>query len=339
MSFSKNNAKIYYEMFQLYDEIEEIKKQLDLLIKQGKTYYCDYKIIGRIVFSLEESVKNNGEDFDSAESEWKIETSYGKKLPSKTKALDLWKQHLFEHEEVGEWNYINRATYDFLFPKVDRNHDLYAHWHKIPFDIFSAAEPNCFERYIQITIGKYKVERDFSRDEEMSETEKTFGRKEKPFEIFNFFEKRKVLKLARRMLELEVETNHIGDQIEKDFAKLAYEGHKIFSDIDMDRTIHYDFHHAFGRKSKMDMIHTHYVEIMNFMSCMTSGSKDMKLSSETTQNCDPPCFRFEPYRYYHMSWTNHALWDHCGLSNKEILRMNPKKFCSWFDITLIFPQE
>lgn len=91
-NLSRINARIYELMFLLYDQMAQIKEQLDLLIKSGKTYYKGYKITGDIGFDVDEEDKiPQVDDYFEAESEWKFVFEYGKKLPSKIKALDLWK--------------------------------------------------------------------------------------------------------------------------------------------------------------------------------------------------------------------------------------------------------
>lgn len=87
-NLSKINARIYELMFLLYDQMAEIKEQLDLLIKSGKTYYKGYKITGDIGFDVDEEDKiPQVDDYFEAESEWKLVFEYGKKTPTKLKVL------------------------------------------------------------------------------------------------------------------------------------------------------------------------------------------------------------------------------------------------------------
>ena len=116
-NLSRINARIYELMFLLYDQMAQIKEQLDLLIKSGKTYYKGYKITGDIGFDVDEEDKiPQVDDYFEAESEWKLVFEYGKKLPSKIKALDLWKKYTKAAPPIPR-DYICRVTYGSRHPK------------------------------------------------------------------------------------------------------------------------------------------------------------------------------------------------------------------------------
>lgn len=123
-NLSRINARIYELMFLLYDQMAQIKEQLDLLIKSGKTYYKGYKITGDIGFDVDEEEKPEIDDYFEAESEWKLVFEYGKKTPTKLKALDLWKNYSKDELSIP-MDYICRVTYGFLHPKKEEDEKPY----------------------------------------------------------------------------------------------------------------------------------------------------------------------------------------------------------------------
>ena len=335
-NISKINARIYDLMFLLYDQMAQIKEQLDLLIKSGKTYYKGYKITGDIGFAVDEEDKNpEVDDYFEAESEWKLVFKYGKKLPTKLKALDLWKNYS-KDELSNPTDYICRVTYGFLHPQKDKE----PYWanYKIPYEIFKNAKPENFYHCIKITIGKFKLRRKFTEKErsDFRATEEYFEKMEKHPERQNFFwfEKRKLLKLAKKMLEYELSINLTSKKIRKDFEQLVKNGYSIFDKSEIEKTLDYNFHHPFGIVTKDDSLLAYTFHNLMTMNGLSADNEENYLDGEVPQWADPPFFKEEPFNKIHLCFSMHGLYTHCDLTRKEVLKMKLRNFSPYFEIRI-----
>ncbi len=337
-NISRINAKIYDLMFLLYDQMAQIKEQLDLLIKSGKTYYKGYKITGDIGFAVDEEDKNpEVDDYFEAESEWKLVFEYGKKLPTKLKALDLWKNYSKDELSIP-MDYICRVTYGFLHPKKEEDEKSYWANYKIPYEIFKNAKPEDFYHCIKITIGKFKLRRKFTEKErkDFRMNKEYFEKLKKHPERQNFFwfEKRKLLKLAKKMLEYELSINSTSKKIRKDFEQLVKNGYSIFDKSEIEKTLDYNFHHPFGIVTKEDSLLAHIFHNLMTMNGLSADNEENYFDDEVPQWADPMFFRNEPFNKIHLCFSMHGLYTHCDLTTKEVLKMKLRNFSPYFEIRI-----
>lgn len=336
-NISRINARIYDLMFLLYDQMAQIKEQLDLLIKSGKTYYKGYKITGDIGFGVDEEENPEIDDYFEAESEWKLVFKYGKKVPTKLKALDLWKNYSKDELSIP-MDYICRVTYGFLHPKREEDEKPYWANYKIPYEIFKKAKPEDFYHCIKITIGKFKLRRKFTEKErkDFRANEEYLEKLEKHPERqkFFWFEKRKLLKLAKKMLEYELSINATSKKIRKDFEQLVKNGYSIFDKSEIEKTLDYNFHHPFGIVTKDDSLLANIFHNLMSMNGLSADNEKNYFDGEVPQWADPPFFQEEPFNKIHLCFSMHGLYTHCDLTRKEVLKMKLRNFSPYFEIRI-----
>lgn len=311
----ENNDAICKEMEKLYDEMAIIKNTLDSFIKEGKTYYKGYKIYGEINFEPEKPIIMNGEEKDfRAESDWKLVFEDKKPLPKKVDALELWKNHNKESLAYPQV-FISRVTHDFIYPK--KKEIFRFHQNFIPYEIFEKASPKDFYYHITVVISKYQLpyKKLNSILTEYDNKEKRYSSKKR--KLFGF-EKQKILKIAKKMLDFEVEGNIIGKKIESDFETLANKDLPFMKDFYVGKMVDYKFSHPFGIVTKKDILKSFKLNIMLTVSSMEISDNWIEFFWE------------KPYSDYHLTFLNHSLWDHCQLSTKEILKMKLKRFSLCF---------
>ena len=332
-----NNNALCKRMVELFDQMALIKEHLDKMIKEGKTYYKGYKLRGSISFCYEDKTKPEDDDtrYYEADSDWKLVFEDGKPLPNKIDALALWKNNNF-----GELNYpqrfICKVTHDFIYPK-NKNLDR---CNFIPLELFEKAKPEDFYHKISLEITKFplpekqlnKNSSDYLHYREYYEP-KYFRRK------FFWFEKKKILKIARAMLDYEISINETFEKMQSDFKSLAEKGIEIFGKYECsDPTLNYKFSHPFGIITKKDAMRSLYVHNMMMVSCSTLGHN----ADEKKENYSDVWLEFfweKPYSAYHLGFLNHSLWDHCNLGASEILKMKLKNFSPCYSFDWIFSEE
>ena len=327
-----NNNELCNRMVELYDQMAQLKEYIDSLIAQGKTYYKGYKITGEISFYLDEPINIEGiQNYDSATSDWKLIFDE-KPLPNKIDALDFWKNHN-KHKLEYISNYICRTTHDFIYPKnkkTDRNCNY------IPLSIFETANPNNFQHEISLTITKYPLnEKQINKNsEDYLHYREYYRGKELRRNLF-WFEKKKILKIARKMLDYEFEINSTGQKIIKDLEKFVKEYSPQFDNFYYEQKLNYKFSHPFGIITKRDAMYSQYVNnMMNISSCTMGSENDYNKDNYSDNWLE--FFWEKPYRNYHLGFANHSLWDHCNLGTKDILKMNLKNFSPCYELEWIF---
>lgn len=308
-----NNAAICKEMEKLYDKMVLLKNQLDSMIKEGKTYYKGYKIYGEINFEPENPVIIDGKEKNfCAESDWKLVFQENKPIPKKVDALALWENHNKEALYYPEV-FISKVTHDFIYPKKK---EIYRYKQNfIPYEMFEKASPREFCHNIELVISKYPI----SYEKVESAVTKYIDKKEKyslmKRKLFGF-EKRKILKIARLLLDFEIEGKDLGKKIEKDFKSFAKKDLGFLREYYFSNKVNYKFSHPFGIVTKKDIFKAYYVDNMLEI-------RNMELSDNWLE-----FFWEKPYADYHLTYLNHCLWDHCYLDTREILKMKLKRFCS-----------
>ena len=149
---------------------------------------------------------------------------------------------------------------------------------------------------------------------------KSFRRK------YFWFEKKKIIKIARAMLDYEISVNETFKKMKNDFKALSEKGIEIFGKYECsDPTLNYKFCHPFGIITKKDAMRSLYVHNMMMVCCSTLGYE----ANETKDNYSDVWLEFfweKPYSEYHLGFLNHSLWDHCNLGASEILKMKLKNF-------------
>ena len=279
-------------MEKLYDEMAIIKNTLDSFIKEGKTYYKGYKIYGEINFEPEKPLVIDGKEKDfRAESDWKLVFEDKKPLPKKVDALELWKNHNKESLAYPQV-FISRVTHDFIYPK--KKEIFRFHQNFIPYEIFEKASPKDFYYHITVVISKYQLpyKKLNSILTEYDNMEKRYSSKKR--NLFGF-EKQKILKIAKKMLDFEVEGNIIGKKIESDFETLAKKDLPFLEDFYVGKMIDYKFSHPFGIVTKKDILKSFRVNIMLTVSPMEISDNWIEFFWE------------KPYSDYHLTFLNHSL--------------------------------
>lgn len=319
-----NNNLLCNRMVELYDQMALIKEQLDKMIKEGKTYYKGYKLRGEIGFYHEYEKKSEDEDeeYYEADCDWKLVFEDNKPLPNKIDVLGFWTNNNF-----GELNYpqrfICKPTHDFIYPK---NKNL-ERCNFIPLELFEKAKPEdfCYNIYLEITkfpLPEKQINKnsyDYRHYRKYYEP-KSFRRK------YFWFEKKKIIKIARAMLDYEISVNETFKKMKNDFKALSEKGIEIFGKYECsDPTLNYKFCHPFGIITKKDAMRSLYVHNMMMVCCLTLGHE----ANETKDNYSDVWLEFfweKPYSEYHLGFLNHSLWDHCNLGASEILKMKLKNF-------------
>ena len=331
----ENNNSLCNLMVELHDKMTLLKEQIDSYIKEGKSYYKGYKIIGEIGFYLEDSIKVEGnENYDGATCDWKIIFDE-KSIPNKVNDLDFWKNH-----NKGDLDYVHRyicrATHDFIYPKnkkIDRNCNF------IPFEIFKNANENNFYFTINLVITKYHLpEKQINKNpEEYLHYKNYYEGKNLRRKLF-WFEKNKILKIARKMLDYEFEINSTGKKIKSELELFTKNNFSNSEDLYFDQKLNYKFSHPLGIITKKDAMFSKYVNDMMSIYSYTMGSSD-SVKKEVYSDNWLEFFWDKPYCDYHLCYTNHSFWDHCNLGTKDILKMKLNRFSSQFEIEWTFSNE
>ena len=267
----KNNNSLCNLMVELHDKMTLLKEQIDSYIKEGKLYYKGYKIIGEIGFYLEDSIKVEGnENYDGATCDWKIIFDE-KSIPNKVGDLDFWKNH-----NKGDLDYVHRyicrATHDFIYPKnkkIDRNCNF------IPLEVFKNANVNNFYFTINLVITKYHLpEKQVNKNpEEYLHYKNYYEGKNLRRKLF-WFEKNKILKIARKMLDYEFEINSTGKKIKSELKLFTKNNFSNSEDLYFDQKLNYKFSHPLGIITKKDAMFSKYVNDMMSIYSYTMGFSD-----------------------------------------------------------------
>ena len=310
-----NNNALCKEMVTLYDEMALLKNQLDSMIKSGKSYYKGYKIFGEITFEIETPIVTKaGTEFDTVECDWNLVFEDKKPIPNKIDALDLWKNHNKGQLQYPQ-EFICKATYDFIYPQKKESSKYSQNY--IPYEIFKNASPENFFHSISVVITKNHLPYEKINDYE----EEKFSWKTGHYRRNLFwFEKKKILKIARKLLDIETEIHCIGKKIQTDFQDLSKTKLPFVKDLKLWKNVNYKFCHPFGIITKADARKSYLVNNM------------LTVSEENYSKNWLEFFWEKPYSDYHLTYLNHSLWDHCNLNTKDILKMNTKNFCSCFEL-------
>lgn len=332
-----NNNALCSRMVELYDQMAVIKEQLDLMIKEGKTYYKGYKLKGEIGFYYEDTTKPEDDDTKcyEADSDWKLVFEDGKPLPNKIDALALWKNNNFEDLAYAN-RFICKVTHDFIYPK-NKNLDK---CNFIPLELFEKAKPEDFYHKISLEITKFPLpEKQLNKNPSAYLHYREFYEPEYLHRKYFWFEKKKILKIARAMLDYEISINETFEKMQNDFNLLSKKGIEIFKNYEFSSpTLNYKFTHPFGIITKKDAMRSHYVHTMIFLSSATLGNE----ADEKKENYSDVWLEFfweKPYSEYHLGFLNHSLWDHCNLGPKEIFKMKLKNFAPCYSFDWIFSDE
>ena len=330
------NARLLKLMFQVYEKSAEIKNILDDFISQGRRYYKDYQIEAGIIYfndEREDIPLIDGQKFEEADCEWKLRFSH-KKMPSKLKTLDLWNNYQSYFNAKGE--YFCRAMYDFLCPKIEKDGEKFICWHKIPEDIFPLLNPEDFNFYVELKIGKEKLPTDVT-DEEQEEWRYRIHKKESCFPIL--FEKKRTLHLAKKLLQIELEAAELYRNVKKDFDALEKSGFAPFKEVDIQSPeLIYNHHHLFGIKTKEEKIIEKEIEILGTSFALNIDEVSHEKNAKEVLSWFEH-YAYLPYDNYYLCYTFHCLNDHCGLSKRQMLKLKSRNFKPGFDIDFEFEEE
>lgn len=311
-------------MFCAYDQVRELKSQLDTFIKQGKKYYKNYEISCGISFDPKTEYKvEDGTIFNDATCEWKLVSKHKNKLPEKMKALSLWENYHFGPFEDLTHDYVCKAAYSFVCPKVEKE---YYKTYKIPMEILKQANPDDFELFINITIGKNKLVEKFSIEEWRI---KNYSRKLHLPSIWSigFLKPWRILSQAKALLRIELDSSDISKQIAKDFSSIYKDPECIFSNPSVSMNLSYDYRRPFGIRTKRDSLVEQEIQIMCGLDGISSGNLDNHSNkTDIPQWCEPFIFMDPPYNKHFMCFANHGIWDHCSLRPDQILNLKPRNF-------------
>lgn len=348
----KINARLYMLMFKAYYRVAELKESFDTFISHGKKYYKDYKINAKICFETEEDEKPavfEGENFCYAEYEWKISTTYGRKMSSKMKALDLWKNYQFAFPE-GLSFYFCRAMYDFVFPKKEKGGYYFPVWHRLPDEIITKLNIDDFFVDVTVTIGQKTLKQEsISWLEHENYKERLLHRYDEDFkETFSerirykfaknpiLFRKTRMLYIAKKLLKLELQSESIRKKIERDFTELKNQKGKYCPSLDrIYSSLTYNYHylprHYLGIKTKYERMRE--IEI----SAMTSdiSLEHLDLGDKYILNWDE-CCRLIPFTNHYLCFSFHNVWQHCDLTFREFLNLRMRNFKVAYDLNFQF---
>jgi len=328
----ENNNTLCNIMVELYEKMTVIKEQIDSLIKQGKTYYKGYKLIGNIDFFLEEPISiEEKETYDRATCDWQLIFEDGKPIPEKVDALDFFKNYNSKDLDYPN-QYICRATKDFIYPKKKKtNGDC----NFIPLEIFEKAKAEDFLSFIYLEISKYPLPEKILKHISEKEQDDFRNLSCKDYKRHYFwFEKKKILKIAKKMLKFEFSINSVGEKIKEDLKNLSKNGYLFFKNYYYEQNLHYNFHHPLGIITKKDAMKAEVFSFMMNVGSLSMGTNE-SWNKETLSDTWIEGFKEKPFINYHLCYLNHCLWDHCHLSAKEILKMRLKDFAPHFEIEFV----
>ncbi len=328
-----NNNALCNMMEELYEKMSIIKEEIDLLIKQGKNYYKGYKLIGNIELCLDDLISIEGVDrYDNAICDWQLIFEDKKPIPNKVDALDFFKN--YNTRDLGyPQQYICRATKDFIYPKKKK---INRHCNFIPLEVFEKATPDDFCSIIYLELSKYplpkKILENISKEEQDDFKDLHHGKNLK--RKYFWFEKKKILKIAKKMLEYEFYINSVGEKIKEDLKHLSENSYSFFKNHYFIQKLHYNFHHPFGIVTKKDAMQSELFSFMMDIGGLSMGANE-SWRGETLSDTWLEGFWEKPFINYHLCYLNHSLWDHCYLGSKDILKMRLKDFAPHLEIEFV----
>ncbi|MBR5866947.1 MAG: hypothetical protein IKZ04_03455, partial [Spirochaetaceae bacterium] len=327
-----NNTELCNHMVDLYHKMALLKEKLDALIKEGKTYYKDYKIIGEISFFIDNPIEIEGmKTYDNATCDWKLVFDE-KPIPEIVEALDFWENHN-KNDLYFPQSFICRATHDFIYPKKKL---LNINCNYIPYEVFENASSKNFYHNITLLIAKYPVPvKQLNKNPEEYLRYSNYYKERNLHRNLFWFEKKKILKIARRMLEYEFEINSTGNKIKKELEEFSKTSFPDTDEFFFEQRLNYKFCHPFGIITKKDAMYSKYVDSMLNISLSSMGYTGYGKKDNYSDNW-LEFFWDLPYCKYHLCYTNHNLFDHCNLGMKDILKMNLKKFSPCYEISWVF---
>ena len=338
------NARLYKLMFDAYYRVSDLKNILDTFISQGKKYYKDYEITATICYDAPEDQKfklANGEDFEFAECDWELSTTYGKKMPSKMKALDLWNNYQFAFPE-GIGFYFCRPMFNFVFSEKPNDEGFHTTWHTLPDEVITKLNPNDFYMHISVEIGKKTLPKNITCKDRNSledgrchsyelhekETNPILKYLKKRYLYGPFlFGKTRELHFAKTLLKLELEEESLVRKIEQDFAELKRQGCGVFKELEtVGSTLVYNHHHLprhfLGIKTQKEKI----IEILIEETISQSlDVEDFKSNEKLVFNWIE-CYAVPPFTDHYLCYSFHQLWDHCNLSKRQFINLRPRNF-------------
>ena len=329
----ENNNALCNIMVELYDKMAVIKEKIDSLIKQGKSYYKGYKLIGNIELFLDEPISiEEMESYDNAICDWQLVFEDKKPIPNKVDALDFFQN--YNSNDLGyPQQYICRATKDFIYPKKKKTN---RHCNFIPLEVFEKVNPDDFGSIIYLELSKYPLPKKILEDISIKEKDafrNVHHRKSLKREYF-WFEKKKILKIAKKMLEFEFSINSVGEKIKEDLKNLSENGYLFFKNYYYEQNLHYNFHHPFGIITKKDAIQAELFSFMMNVGSLSMGTKD-SWDGDIYSDSWIEGFWEKPFINHHLCYLNHSLWDHCDLGEKDILKMRLKDFAPHLEIEFV----
>ena len=351
------NARLYKLMFEAYYRVSGLKEIFDGLISQGKKYYKDYEITARICYYApdgERLVLPSGEEFGCAECEWSISTTYGKKMPSKMKALDLWNNYQFAFPE-GMGYYFCRAMFEFVFPKIAKEGDSFPVWHALPDEVITKLNPKDFYVDVNVKIGHKTLTRAIKGEEceklekgcyvaykDLENTKSPLIKrlKERYYEGPFILEDLRSLYLAKKLLKLELAEETLARKITKDFDEIKYHGCKVFKNLDsVTPSLIYNHHHLprhfLGIKTKQEKANEFFIS--NMLGWRSSVEDFVRHDDRIFNWCE--CYAMSPFDKHYLCYSFHQLWDHCGLTRRQFLNIRPRNFYIGVDMDFEFEEE
>ena len=351
------NARVYKLMFEAYYRVAGLKEIFDNLISEGKKYYKEYEITAGICYEAPDDnmlTLSNGEEFRWAKCEWSISTSYGKKMPPKMKALDLWNNYQFAFPE-GMGYYFCRAMFDFVFPRITKERDCLPLWHALLDEVITKLNPKDFFVDMSVKIGQKTLakngEMEESEKQELGshaaykDLEKTKNSlikrlKERYYEGPFIFEDIRTLYLAKKLLKLELDEETLARKITKDFDELKKQGCKAFKNLDnISVSLIYNHHNLpqqlRGIKTKQEKANE--LSISNMLGWRGSVEDFSRKEDRVFNWCE--CYSMSPFDNHYLCYSFHQLWDHCGLTRRQFINIRPRNFHIGVDLNFEFEEE
>lgn len=323
------NAHLYKMMFRMYDQVKELKTQLDSFIKQGKTYYNNYEIDCGIGFYPATEYKlEDGTVFEGADCEWELISTYKKKLPEKMKALSLWQNYHFGPFEDLTHDYVCKAIYSFICPKKEKDDGKHTNY-KVPFEVLKQCKPEDFKISINLWFGKNLQHSNITYEDWEDWRQSNYTKKLHlpSFWELPFLRPLRILSQDKALLRVELESGDIGNQIIKDFDAIKGDMDSIFSAFRVDMRLTYCYQRPFGIKTKTDSLVENEIQLMCGLNGISSANLDNHSNEkDIPQWCDPPLFMQSPYNKHYMCFANHGIWDHCSLRHDQIMKLKPGHF-------------
>jgi hypothetical protein len=184
---------------------------------------------------------NDGNEIEGADCEWKVVSTYKKKRLEKMKAFSLWENYHFGPFEDLTHDCVYKAMYSFVYPKIEKDKSQYVNF-KVPMEVLEQAKPKDFYLDINLSFGKNKLIKKFTHEEwEAWRHDNICWMLYLPsIWSLGFLGPWRILRQAKALLRIELESADLSEQILKDFDSVYKASKTMFTKLKVRISLSYD---------------------------------------------------------------------------------------------------